>query len=38
MSKPGVIRLGVFPDLHLTLRAESVALYGRTLDTRCTAK
>ena len=38
MSKPGVIRLGVFPDLHPTLHAESVAFYGRTLDTRCTAK
>lgn len=38
MSKPGVIRLGVFPDLNLTLHADSVSFYGRTLDTRCTAK
>jgi Flp pilus assembly pilin Flp len=38
MSKPGVIRMGVFPDLHLTLHAESVAFYGRILDTgQCTA-
>ena len=36
MSKPGVIRMGVFPDLHLTLHAESVGVYGRILDTRCT--
>jgi Flp pilus assembly protein TadG len=37
MSKPGVIRMGVFPDLNLTLHAESVSFYGRILDTRCTA-
>ena len=38
MTKPGVIRMGVFPDLHLTLHAESVAFYGRILDTgQCTA-
>jgi Flp pilus assembly protein TadG len=36
MSTPGVIRMGVFPDLHLTLHAESVGVYGRILDTRCT--
>ena len=36
MSKPGVIRMGVFPDLNLTLHAESVGVYGRILDTRCT--
>ena len=36
MSKPGVIRMGVFPDLNLTLHAESVGIYGRILDTRCT--
>ncbi len=38
MTKPSVIRLGVFPDLHSTLSAQSVAFYGRTVDTTCTAK
>jgi Flp pilus assembly protein TadG len=38
MTKPGSIRLVVFPDLHPTLHAESVAYYGRTVDTKCTAK
>ena len=38
MTKPGLIRLGVAPDLHPTLKARSVGFYGRTLGTTCTAK
>jgi Flp pilus assembly protein TadG len=38
MTKPAVIRLGVAPDLHSTLSAKSVAFYGRTVGTTCTAK
>ena len=38
MTKPTVIRLGVFPDLQSTLRAQSVGFYGRTVGTTCTAK
>jgi Flp pilus assembly protein TadG len=38
MSKPAVIQLAVVPDIHTTLEAQSVAFYGRTVDTRCTAK
>ena len=38
MTKPSVIRLGVFPDLHATMQAQSVAFYGRTVGTTCTAK
>ena len=38
MTKPGLIRLVVAPDLTPTLKAQSVAFYGRTVDTRCTAK
>jgi Flp pilus assembly protein TadG len=38
MTKPSIIRLGVAPDLHPTLKAQSVAFYGRTVGTTCTAK
>ena len=38
MTKPSVIRLGVFPDLHATMQAQSVGFYGRTVGTTCTAK
>ncbi len=38
MTKPGLIRMIVFPDLHPTLTAKSVAYYGRTWGTTCTAK
>ena len=38
MTKPSVIRLGVFPDLHATMQAQSVSFYGRTVGTTCTAK
>jgi Flp pilus assembly protein TadG len=37
MSKPSTITLGVFPDLHATLHAESVSYYGRAWGTTCTA-
>jgi Flp pilus assembly protein TadG len=38
MSKPTVVELGVLPSIHVTLRAQSVAFYGRTVGTTCTAK
>jgi Flp pilus assembly protein TadG len=38
VSKPGKIRLGVLPDLNLTIHAQSVSVYGRILGTSCTAK
>ena len=31
------IRLAVVPDLHSTLKAQSVSYYGRTVGTTCTA-
>lgn len=37
-SKPETIKLVVAPDLNLQIAAESVAYYGLTLGTTCTAK
>jgi Flp pilus assembly protein TadG len=38
MSKPRTVELVVVPDIHVTLKAESIAVYGRTSGTTCTAK
>jgi hypothetical protein len=38
ISKPESIKLLIFPDLNLNIGAKSVAYYGLTLGTTCTAK
>ncbi|MEO7844093.1 MAG: TadE/TadG family type IV pilus assembly protein [Nocardioides sp.] len=38
MSKPETIQLIAFPDLNTEIGAQSVAYYGRTVGTTCTAK
>jgi len=37
LSEPKNIQLVVAPDLNLTISAQSVAYYGRTVGTSCTA-
>lgn len=38
MTMPKTIQLVIFPDLSLNIGAQSVAYYGRTVGTTCTAK
>jgi Flp pilus assembly protein TadG len=38
MSKPHTVELAIVPNVHVTLKAESISYYARTSGTTCTAK